>query len=117
MSASKSFKPYRAADYLQSPEEAAEYLNAAIENGQPAVMLKALRNVADSAGGMSHLSRETGLTRESLYKALSGNGNPRLSSLDAILRVMGLQLNIQPRSYDKARNHNLETTGTGKGNQ
>ena len=104
MSASKSFKPYRAADYLRSPEEAAEYLNAAIEDGQPAVMLKALRNVADSAGGMSHLSRETGLTRESLYKALSENGNPRLSSLDAILRVMGLQLNIQSRSRNKAKN-------------
>ncbi|MCK5481665.1 MAG: putative addiction module antidote protein [Gammaproteobacteria bacterium] len=97
MSASKTYKPYRATDYLHSPEEAAEYLNAAIEDGQPVVMLKALRNVADSSGGMSHLSRETGLTRESLYKALSENGNPRLSSLDAILRAMGLQLNIQPR--------------------
>ena len=103
MSASKSFKPYRAADYLHSPEEAAEYLNAAIEDGQPAVMLKALRNVADSTGGMSHLSRETGLTRESLYKALSKDGNPRLSSLDVILRAMGLQLNIQPRPPGKAR--------------
>ena len=77
MNTSKPFKPYRAADYLQSPEEAAEYLNAAIEDGHPAVLLKALRNVADSTGGMSHLSRETGLTRESLYKALSEEGNPR----------------------------------------
>ena len=54
MTASKSFKPYRAADYLQSPEEAAEYVNAAIEDGQASVMLKALRNVADTAGGMSY---------------------------------------------------------------
>ena len=108
MSASKSFKPYRAADYLQSPEEAAEYLNAAIEDGHPAVLLKALRNVADSTGGMSHLSRETGLTRESLYKALS-EGNPRFSSLNAILRAMGLQLNIQPLSPDKARDQEFRT--------
>jgi probable addiction module antidote protein len=43
-----------------------------------------------AACGMAHLSRETGLTRESLYKALSEDGNPRLSSLDAILRAMGL---------------------------
>ncbi len=96
MSASNSYKPYRAADYLQSSEEAAKYLNVAIEDGNPAVLLKALRNVANSTGGMSQLSRETGLTRESLYKALSEDGNPRLSSLDAILRAMGLQLNIQP---------------------
>ena len=53
MNVSKSFKPYRAADYVQSPEEAAEYLNAAIADGHPAVLLKALRNVADSTGGMS----------------------------------------------------------------
>jgi probable addiction module antidote protein len=101
MSANKSFKPYWAADYLHSPEAAAEYLNAAIEDGQPAVILKALRNVADSTGGISHLSRETGLTRESLYKALSEGGSPRLSSLNAILQAMGLQLNIQPLSHDK----------------
>jgi len=109
MSASKSFKPYRAADYLHSPEEAAEYLNAAIEDGHPAVLLKALRNVADSTGGMAHLSRETGLTRESLYKALSEDGNPRLSSLDAILRAMGLQLNIKPLSPDAAHYEDLRT--------
>lgn len=100
VSANKSYKPYRAADYLQRPEQAAEYLNAAIEDGHPAVLLKALRNVADSTGGMSHLSRATGLTRESLYKALSEAGNPRLSSLDAILRAMGLQLNIKPLSQE-----------------
>ena len=109
MNASKSFKPYRAADYLQSPEEAAEYLNAAIEDGHPAVLLKALRNVADSTGGMTHLSRETGLTRESLYKALSEDGNPRFSSLDAILRALGLQLHIQPLSPDKARDQDIKT--------
>jgi len=107
MSSSKSFKPYRAADYLQTPEEAAEYLNAAIEDGHPAVLLKALRNVADSTGGMSHLSRETGLTRESLYKALSEDGNPRLSSLDAILQAMGLQLNIKPLSPHKTRDQDF----------
>ncbi len=96
MNASRAFKPYRAADYLQTPEDAAEYLNAAIEDGHPAVLLKALRNVADSTGGMTRLSRETGLTRESLYKALSEDGNPRLSSLHAILCALGLKLNIQP---------------------
>jgi len=56
---------------------------------------------------MSHLSRETGLTRESLYKPLSEEGNPRLPSLDAILRAMGLQLNIQPLSLDKVRDQDF----------
>ena len=109
MSANKAFKPYRAADYLRTPEEAAKYLNAAIEDGHPAVLLKALRNIVNSTGGMTHLSRETGLTRESLYKALSEAGNPRLSSLDAILRAMGLKLNIQPLSPDDMRNEGRKT--------
>jgi probable addiction module antidote protein len=109
MSASKSFKPYRAADYLHSPEEAAEYLNTAIDDGHPEVLLKALRNIADSTGGMSQLSRDTGLTRESLYKALSEDGNPRLSSLDAILRAMGLQLHIRPLSPDQGHDDDLNT--------
>ena len=86
----------------------AEYLNTAIEDGHPAVLLKALRNVADSTGVMAHLSRETGLTRESLYKALSEDGNPRLSSLDAILRAMGLQLNIKSLSPDTAHDEALQ---------
>lgn len=54
----------------------------------------ALRNVAESAGGMTWLARQTGLCRESLYRVLSENGNPRLSSLDAILRALGLRLTI-----------------------
>jgi hypothetical protein len=59
--------------------------------------------------GMAHLSRETGLTRESLYNALSEDGNPRLSSLDAILRSTGLQLNIKPLSPDAAHDEDLRT--------
>jgi DNA-binding phage protein len=58
MSTSNSYKPYRAADYLRSPEADAEYLNAAIEDGTPAVLLKSLRNVANSTGGLSHLYRD-----------------------------------------------------------
>ncbi len=96
MSASEPYKPYRTTDYLRTPEEAADYLNAAIEDGDPTFLLRALRNVADSAGGMSHLARRTGLSRESLYKSLSKDGNPRLSSLEAILRALGLRLSVQP---------------------
>jgi len=109
MCASNVFRPYRSADYIRTPEEAAGYLNAAIEDGHPAVLLKALRNIADSTGGMTQLARETGLTRESLYKALSDDGNPRLSSLDAILRAMGLKLSIQPLSPDDTQDEGHRT--------
>ncbi len=90
----KRWTPYRTADYLRTPEEAESYLRAAIEDGEPALLMVALRNVAESAGGMTWLARQTGLCRESLYRVLSENGNPRLSSLDAILRALGLRLSI-----------------------
>ena len=86
--------PYRTADYLRTPEEAESYLRAVIEDGEPALLLSALRDVADSAGGMTWLAGQTGLCRESLYRVLSEDGNPRLSSLDAILRALGLRLSI-----------------------
>ncbi len=112
MSASEPYKPYRTADYLRTPEEAAEYLNAAIEDGDPTVLLRALRNVADSAGGMSHLARRTGLSRESLYKSLSEDGNPRLSSLEAILRALGLRLSVQPLPKVSSDGNEIEDTRT-----
>jgi probable addiction module antidote protein len=96
MSASEPYKPCRTADYLRTPEEVAEYLNTAIEDRDPTVLLLALRNVADSAGGMSQPARQTGLSRESLYRSLSQDGNPQLSSLEAILRALGLGLSVQP---------------------
>lgn len=96
MSTSEPYKLYRTADYLRTPEEAAEYLNMAIEDCDPPVILLALRNVANSAGGMSQPARQTGLSRESLYRSLSQDGNPQLSSLEAILRTLGLRLSVQP---------------------
>lgn len=86
--------PYRTADYLRTPEEAESYLRAAIEDGEPALIMAALRNVAESAGGMTWLARQSGLSRESLYRILSEEGNPRLSSLNAILQALGLRLSI-----------------------
>lgn len=73
---------------------AAEYLQAAIEDGETAVLLLALRRITEARGGMSKLARETGLSRETLYRTLSGSGNPRLSSLRAILAASGLRLTV-----------------------
>jgi len=89
---------YSPTDYLKTKEDMVEYLNAAIEDGNERVLLMALRNVVDALGGMTRLAKGTGLTRESLYRTLSENGNPRLSSLVAMLHYMDLELAVRPRS-------------------
>jgi probable addiction module antidote protein len=81
---------------LADPKEAAAYLNAALEDGAQDVFLLALRDIAD-AKGMSRLSRRAKLNRESLYRMLSRNGNPQLSSLEAILECAGLRLAVEVR--------------------
>jgi probable addiction module antidote protein len=89
--------PYRSADYLKTPEDVAGYLNAALDDGDEAVLLLAIRNAAEAIGGMSELARRSGLSRESLYRMLSSRGNPRLSSLRAILRAFGVELSVRAR--------------------
>ena len=81
---------------LGDPVEAAAYLNAALEDGSPDVFLLALRDVA-SAHGLSRIARETSLNRENMYRILSENGNPQLSSLQALLHQLGLRLAVEPR--------------------
>jgi probable addiction module antidote protein len=81
---------------LKDPREAAEYLNAAIEEGHRELFLLALRNVAEARlGGMAQLAEQAGLNRESLYRMLSEQGNPALSSLDKLLHALGLRLSIE----------------------
>lgn len=90
--------PYQPEDYLKSPKDITEYLNAALDDGDERVLLMALRNVAKATGGMSRLSRKTGLSRENLYRLLSENGNPRLSSLVNVLHCFGLSLSVRQDS-------------------
>ncbi len=75
---------------------AAEYLQAALDEGEPSVLLLALRRVAEARGGIARLASATGLAREALYRTLSKTGNPRLSSLAAILGATGFRLAIVP---------------------
>lgn len=90
-------KSYRESllDSLKDPEEAAQYLNACLEDDDERVFLLALRDVADAHGGIRVLSRNAHLNRESLYRMLSKSGNPSLDSLAAVLRACGLRLVIQ----------------------
>jgi probable addiction module antidote protein len=69
---------FKTSDYLKTKKEVVAYLNAALEDGDPKVMLEAMRNVAQSSGGMGALARATGLSRESLYRTLSRRGNPKI---------------------------------------
>jgi probable addiction module antidote protein len=92
----ETFSRYDTADHLRSDEEIVAYLDAVMEEGadDPALVTAAFGNVA-RAYGMMRLSKETGLTREGLYKALSGNANPALGTVLKVCRAMGLQLSIK----------------------
>ena len=83
------------ADYLDSPERIAGYLQAAFEDGDPALIAAAIGDVA-RAKGMSQVSRDAGLGRESLYKALSSSGNPALATVLRVLHSVGLELRAVP---------------------
>ena len=86
---------YATSDYLNSTEDVAGYIEAVLEEDDPTLLLLALRNVADSKGGMAMISRQTGLSRESLYRSLSENGNPKISTLFSIIKALGLHLSVK----------------------
>jgi probable addiction module antidote protein len=86
-------KPWDAAEVLQSPADIAAYLDAYLEDGSAEELRFALNTIARSHG-MSALSRETGISREALYKALGTDGNPTLDTLLAIVRALGLRLSV-----------------------
>jgi probable addiction module antidote protein len=84
-------KRWDAAEHLETEEDMAAYLEAALEDGDPALIAAALGDIA-RAKGMSQIARETGLGRESLYKALSPDGNPEFSTVLKVVRALGLRL-------------------------
>jgi probable addiction module antidote protein len=81
---------------LKDPVEAAAYLEAAISEGDRHALLLALRNVAAAHGGMAAIAEQTGLSRESLYRAFSARGNPTVATLSNVLSATGLRLSVQP---------------------
>src|SRR3990167_9127498 len=82
---------------LKDPEEAAGYLNAALEERDIGVFLLALQNVIQAQGGVSKIAEKSHKSRTSLYKTISKKGNPYLGSVNEILDVMGLHLSILPK--------------------
>ena len=83
---------------LLDPIEAAEYLNAALEDGSQEVFLMALKDVAN-AKGISEIARETNLNRENLYRILSTKGNPKLKNLNYVLNSVGLRLSVEVANH------------------
>lgn len=86
--------PWDAADHLNSAESIAAYLDAALEDGDPDLIRAALGDVA-RAKGMSEISEATGLSRTSLYKALSPDGNPEFATVVRVLHALGLRVGVR----------------------
>ena len=84
-------RPWDAAEHLQTEEDMVAYLEAAFEEGDPALIAAALGDIA-RAKGMTQVARETGLGRESLYKALSAQCNPEFATILKVVQALGLRL-------------------------
>lgn len=91
----KNIHAFDAADYLDNDVVIAEYLNAALEDENPNVFLQAIADVA-KARGMTKLAKDTGLGRESLYKALAPGAKPRYDTVIKLVRALGVELHTTP---------------------
>jgi len=88
-------KRWDAAAHLHTGKDMAAYLEAALEDGDPALVTAALGDIA-RAKGMTEVARKTGLGRESLYKALSSEGNPEFATILRVVEALGLKLRAVP---------------------
>ena len=86
-------RPWDAAETLNSPADIAAYLDAYLEDGSPEELLRAVNTIARSRG-MTELARQTGISREALYRAFSDNGNPTLDTLLRVLKALGVRLAV-----------------------
>lgn len=89
---------FEAADYLDSEEMMAEYLNQALASGDTDLLLAAIGDVA-KARGMAQVARDAGLGRESLYKALTVGAKPRFETVFKVLQALGVRMYAQPQSH------------------
>ncbi|MBS7805285.1 putative addiction module antidote protein [Rhizobiales bacterium TNE-4] len=88
--------PFNPADYIKTEEDAAFFLSEAFATGDPSFIAEAL-GILGKLKGMTALARETGLSRESLYRSLSRTGNPELATLIKVAAALGLTLSAAPR--------------------
>ena len=88
-------QPFDMANHLRNEEELAEYLRQVLQDNAPAELAGAVGDIA-RARGMTQLARDTGLSRESLYKSLSGERAPSSDTLFKVIHAMGFKLTLQP---------------------
>jgi len=88
--------PFKFGAFVKTAEDAQTYIDAALEEVGPEHLTSILRAIADSEG-MAALAERSGLTRAGLYRALSEDGDPKLSTLTAILEALGLRLSVVPK--------------------
>ncbi|CAK16645.1 putative addiction module antidote protein [Pseudomonas entomophila] len=91
----ETFHEFDAAAYLTSPEAIAQFMTDALETGDAAYVAKAVGVVA-RAKGMSELAKETGLSREQLYRSFSEHGNPTLKSFLTVMKALGIDMAARP---------------------
>lgn len=89
------FRPFDMVNYLNNEEEMNEYLRQVLEDGDPTELAAALGDIA-RARGMTQLAKDTGLSRESLYKSLSGERAPSSDTLFKVMRALGFKLTVLP---------------------
>lgn len=94
-------KVWDVTEYLETPDDMAAYLEAAMEENDPAFFRRAVGDVV-RAIGMSTVARQSGMSREALYKALGDNGNPTLDTLTKVLGALGLRLSVAPVDVEAA---------------
>ena len=87
-------------EYLDSPDMIAAYIEAAMEENDPAFIAKAIGDVA-RALGMTDIAQRSGMQRETLYKALSERGNPTLATLTGVFDAMGLKLSVAAKEREE----------------
>ena len=87
-------RPWNVSDYLERDQDRIAYLNAALEDSDPVLVVAALGDIA-RAKGMAQVAREAGLGRESLYKALSPSGNPEFTTVLKVLNALGLRFHVE----------------------
>ncbi|MDR6770371.1 addiction module antidote protein [Azospirillum sp. BE72] len=97
----KETKAWDPAERLTTPEAIADYLDAALEDGDPKVIASVLGDIA-RAKGMAEVARSAGLSRESLYRALSDSGNPSLATALSVVRALGLSLAVRGTDHADA---------------
>lgn len=88
-------RPFDVSNHLNDETDIAAYLQVAMEDGDPALLAAALGDIA-KARGMTQLARDTGLSRESLYKSLSGERAPSSDTLFKVIHAMGFKLTVEP---------------------